>query len=113
MNLHPRELQMVAGLSDDPAFQLLLSKLAANIDELTEDLRFANPLDTPDLLAYWRAYKSIYADLLLTPQVTAKTLKDEEKEQPVIENDPKVNAYLGQFYREAQKAEEDKWAAEE
>lgn len=113
MNLHPKELELLASLPGDPAYQLLVSKIAARIDELTEELHEADDLRTKDLLPYWRAYKSIYADIVLTPQAIGKQLIQEGKEQPLIENDPNVNRYLAGFYKQVQEAIEARRKAKE
>ena len=113
MNLHPKELELLASLPQDPAYQLLVSKLQARIDEITDELQEADDLRTKDLLPYWRAFRSIYQDIILTPQSIGKQLIQEGKEQPLIENDPNVNRYLHGFYKQVQEAIEARKRAKE
>lgn len=111
MNLHPKELELIAALPQEPGYQLLMTKLAARIDEITEELQHADGPRTLDLLPFWRAFKEIYAELVLSPQNLAKQLKEDGKPEPPLENDPNVNKFLAKLYREAQE-KQDSWSAE-
>ena len=113
MNLHPKEIQLIAALPQDPGYQLLCSKIGAYIDELTEELHGADNTRTADLLPYWRAIKTIYSELILSPQAIGKQLQEEEKHEPTTENNPQVNQFLGKFYAEARQKDEDRWQAED
>lgn len=110
MNLHPKELQLIAALPQEPGFQLLCQKILAYIDELTDDLHHADAVRTNDLLPYWRALKTIYTELVVSPQNLGKQLKEDGQIEPAIENDPKTNKFLAQVYRQAQEKEDDLWA---
>lgn len=78
MLLDQREIEAVAALATDPAYQLLLSKIESLIDGVTQALH-TEPKKTDQLLPYWRALKDIHAELKYTPEELLKVTNYKEE----------------------------------
>jgi len=83
-SIQPNELtnperELLAGLKTDVAYQLLLTKIEAWIDYLTDSLSRYNCPDTEKILPYWRALKIIHLELKTTPEQIADELEMAQK----------------------------------
>lgn len=99
MQLHQREMELLAALSHDPAYMLLTEKIAFLIEGLTEELHHADATVTLTLLPYWRAMRTIYTELILTPTSLANLLKEHGVDMDEVTNDPKITNELATAYR--------------
>lgn len=119
MALNQAEVELLAGLSSDPAFMLLLSKIEALIQDASDVLLSAKTLDDEDrALSMWRALRIIHAELKFTPEDFA--LQVEENIQRLGGNlgqiDRISNLKLRETFRQMEQIQRDtgqsEWVAE-
>lgn len=83
MQLDPYELQLVAELTGNRGFQLLLDAIRARIDDVADELHAARTLDQDyRTLALWRALREVYSQLKTTPETLAANMKLEKPIDP-------------------------------
>lgn len=75
-NLTDTEMELIAALKDNVGYIILLDKIAATIDDLTDLLsRQQSSESEGKLLPFWRALKLIHVNLRMVPETFAKTLQ--------------------------------------
>lgn len=79
MSLTYDEAQLLQTLSTDPAYLLLMDKLQAVVDNLTDKLHALPTKESQDLLPFWKAFRSIYIELRNTPEETLTWLEQVRK----------------------------------
>ena len=84
------EAQLLSTLSTDPAYLLLLDKLQAIIDSLTDKLHLATAQDTANILPVWKALRTVYIELRNTPQEVVSWLENLRKADENIQIPPNV-----------------------
>lgn len=67
--LSKHEAEIIAALPTDPAYILLMEKLQASVDDVTEKLYSAkNNSEAAEILPYWKALKTVVFELKYAPQ---------------------------------------------
>lgn len=94
--LQNTELELLANLRSDPAYMLLLDKIKALVDDLTDKLAEASKDDQAELFAYWKALRTIYLDLRDTPEYFASILP--ERDETAMQVQPALNNGLKKLY---------------
>ena len=79
---HEQRLQ-IASLPEIPGFQLLCDSLAAEVDDLTDELERSPEGESIKLLPLWKASRRLLRSLKLRPQIVAEELSDEQNERVV------------------------------
>jgi len=108
MPLNQAEALLLSGMREDPAYLLLMDKLQAVLDDLTNQLHDADATKTQTLLPYWRAMRTIYIELRTTPLNVLSWLDELKLEDStqLTENKAATNQ-LNQFLAELQKGRTD------
>jgi hypothetical protein len=97
--LSKSEAFLIAGIVNDPAYILLMEKIQAGIEGLTDRLHVANREETADMLSYWRAMRTIYFELKNSPEQMAQYLEDIRIHPDIepLEEDKIANHQLNDF----------------
>ena len=75
MQLNESEGKLLAGLVNDPAYMLLLEKLQAIIDTLTDRLHTATQEQIVEIIPVWKALRTVFIELKNTPQEVVNWLE--------------------------------------
>lgn len=77
-----QEFELIASLRQDPAFLLLLDKIQARVDDLADELAYAETKHSETkLLAEWRAMRRILHELKTGPEEIGKALEEKRNEE--------------------------------
>ena len=105
MALSEAEMLLLAGLKDDPAYKLLLEKLSAIIDDITERLHLTvSATEIAEILPYWKALKTVYSEFKGTPDEIINFLDSVEISKEL--NKP-ADTQLRDFFTKLQKNQQD------
>lgn len=100
MALSEAEMLLIAGLRDDPGYNLLLEKLAAFIDDVTERLHNSTSLkEDSEILPYWKALKTVYNEFKGTPEEIINYMDSVEISK---ENNKEATNHLQDFFNKLQ-----------
>lgn len=100
--LTPTDVELLGGLKDDPAYILLLDKVKALVDDLTDRLHAADAETNRELFPYWKALRTIYLELRDTPQEFANLLMSQGRESYGMDVKPPINNQLKEYYLKLQ-----------
>lgn len=93
-NITKEEIELIAALNGQPAFDLLLSSIQATIDDVGDALYLSQKKDQDEyLLPYWRALRSIFMQLKTRPQLFAEQLAEAREKMGQQVEEHQINEY--------------------
>ncbi|SRR5579871_4748855 len=96
--VNPSEAELLASLGQDPAYQLLLTKIKAMVDDLTDKIHVANDEQQKTILPYWKALRTVYVELRDTPQEFASIVEEMGPRKPELDIQPATNNQLKELF---------------
>lgn len=101
--INPTEAELLAALAQDPAYQLLLTKIKAIVDDFTDKLHLAGDDEQKQILPYWKALRTVYVELRDTPQEFASIVEAMGPRKPELDIQPATNNQLKDLFLRLQK----------
>lgn len=102
MQLNESEGKLLAGLVNDPAYMLLLEKLQAIIDSLTDRMHGASQEQLLEIIPVWKALRTVFIELKNTPQEVVNWLEQlrvQSEYSPELPQYAKTAAQLEAFMK--------------
>jgi hypothetical protein len=97
----PQELELLTTLPSDPAYILLIDKLQAIADDLTDTIgATTDEKKTLELLPYWRALRYIVGQLRTVPGDVVALLETQYKEDLGLKPNQQTNQKVREIFKQ-------------